>query len=138
MREINTRYDLKDTKTEIDVSEDLLTITTSSEFALQSVHTVLETKAAKRGLSLKIFSYGKTESASGGRVRQEVTLQRGIDKDLAKTLSKFIRDEFNKVQASIQGDAVRVSAKSKDELQLVIQRLRQEDFSAPLQFTNYR
>ena len=137
-REINNRYDLKDSNTEINLGTDNLTITTSSEFALQSVHTVLQTKAAKRGLSLKIFSYGKTESASGGRVRQEVTLQRGIDKDAAKKISKLIRDEFKKVQASIQGDAVRVSAKSKDDLQTVMQRLKQEDLDLPLQFTNYR
>jgi uncharacterized protein YajQ (UPF0234 family) len=138
LREVRTRYDLKDTKTEIELGQDTITIHTDSEFTLQSVHTLLQTKAAKRGLSLKIFDYGKIESASGSRVRQEITLQRGIDKELGKKLSKIIRDEFKKVQASLQGDLVRVSAKSKDDLQLVMQRLRQEDLPVALQFINYR
>ncbi len=92
----------------------------------------------KRNLSLKIFDYGKTETASGNRVRQEITLRKGISQDLAKQITKLIRDEFKKVQGSIQGDAVRVTAKSKDDLQAVIQRLKQEDYPAALQFTNYR
>lgn len=138
MREIRTRYDLKDTKTEMDLGEDLLTITTDSDFTLQSIHMVLQTKAVKRGLSLKIFDYGSIESSSGNRVRQEIKLQRGIDKELGKKLSKIIRDEFKKVQAALQGDLVRVSAKSKDDLQLVMQRLRQEDLPVELQFVNYR
>jgi hypothetical protein len=92
----------------------------------------------KRNLSLKIFDYGKAETASGNRVRQEITLRKGISQDLAKQITKLIRDEFKKIQGSIQGDAVRVTAKSKDDLQAVIQRLKQEDYPAALQFTNYR
>lgn len=137
-REVISRYDLKDTKTTIDLSEDAITINSDSEFTLQAIHTILQTKAAKRNLSLKIFDYGKIESASGNRVRQEIKLRKGISTELAKQISKLIRDEFNKIQASIQGDAVRVSAKSKDELQSVIQRLKHEEFPAALQFTNYR
>ncbi len=137
-REINSRYDLKDSKTEIDMGDDTLTITTDSKFTLQSVHTVIQTKAAKREISLKIFDFGTVESASGGRVRQEVKLRRGIDQDLAKKISKYIRDEYKKVQTSIQGDSVRVTSKSRDELQDIIQLLRQEDWPAALQFTNYR
>jgi cyclic-di-GMP-binding protein len=106
--------------------------------ALRSIHEVIQTKAAKRNLSLKIFDFGKTESASGNRLRQEVTLRKGIAQDIAKQISKLIRDEFKKVQPSIQGDAVRVSAKDKDELQAVMQRLKQEEFPVALQFTNYR
>jgi len=128
----------KTLKTTIDLSEDAITINSDSEFTLQAIHTILQTKAAKRNLSLKIFDYGKIESASGNRVRQEIKLRKGISTELAKQISKLIRDEFNKIQASIQGDAVRVSAKSKDELQSVIQRLKQEEFPAALQFTNYR
>jgi uncharacterized protein YajQ (UPF0234 family) len=120
------------------LGKDTLVIQTDSEFSLNAVHTVLHTKAAKRNLSLKIFDYGKTESASGNRVRQTITLRRGLSADIAKQLSKIVRDEFKKVQASIQGDAVRVSAKSKDELQEVIQRMKQEDLPVALQFTNYR
>lgn len=137
-REIGTRYDLKDTKTTLELGEDEITVNTDSEFTLTAVHTILQTKAAKRNLALKIFDYGKVESASGSRVRQVIKLQRGISQEIAKKISKLIRDEFKKIQASIQGDAVRVSAKSKDELQLVIQRLKQEDLPVPLQFTNYR
>lgn len=138
MREVQSRYDLKDTNTTLELGESAITVNTDSEFTLQAVHTILQTKAAKRNLSLKIFDYGKIESASGNRVRQEIKLQKGISTELGKQISKLIRDEFKKVQASIQGDAVRVSAKSKDELQAVIQRLRQEDYPVALQFTNYR
>jgi cyclic-di-GMP-binding protein len=137
-REIQSRYDLKDTKTTLDLGETAITVSTSSEFTLEAVHTLLQTKAAKRNLSLKIFDYGKIESSSGNRVRQEITLRKGISQEIAKQISKLIRDEFNKVQASIQGDAVRVSAKSKDDLQAVMQRLKQEEFPMALQFTNYR
>ncbi|MBF2073985.1 MAG: YajQ family cyclic di-GMP-binding protein [Synechococcales cyanobacterium C42_A2020_086] len=137
-REINTRYDLKDTKTTLELGDDRITVNTDSEFTLDAVHTILQTKAAKRNLSLKIFDYGKIESASGGRVRQEIKLRKGISAEIAKQITKLIRDEYKKVQASIQGDAVRVTAKSKDELQAVIQRLKQEDYPVALQFTNYR
>jgi len=137
-REIQSRYDLKDTQTSLDLSGDTITVVTDGNLTLQAVHTILQTKAAKRNLSLKIFDFGKVETASGSRVRQEINLKKGISTELAKQISKFIRDEFKKVQPSIQGDAVRVVAKSKDELQDVIQRLKQEEWPAALQFTNYR
>lgn len=137
-REIQNRYDLKDTKTTLDLGENTITINTDSEFTLQAVHTILQTKAAKRNLSLKIFDFGKIEAAGGNRVRQDITLQKGISSDLAKKITKLIRDEFKKVQSSIQGDAVRVVAKSKDDLQLVIQRIKQDEWPVALQFTNYR
>jgi cyclic-di-GMP-binding protein len=137
-REIKTRYDLKDTKTTIELNKDNIVISTNSEFTLDAIHSIMQTKAAKRNLSLKIFDYGKIESASGNRVRQDITLKRGLSSELAKQISKLIRDEFKKVQSSIQGDSVRVAAKSKDELQEIIQRLKQEDYPVALQFTNYR
>jgi cyclic-di-GMP-binding protein len=137
-REIIARYDLKDTKTTVELAADNITVNTDSEFTLDSIHTILQQKAAKRNLSLKIFDYGKIEAAGGNRVKQEIKLKKGISAELGKQISKLIRDEFNKVQASIQGDAVRVSAKSKDELQSIIQRLKQEDYPVALQFTNYR
>lgn len=137
-REIQSRYDLKDTKTTLELGETAITVHTDSEFTLDAIHTLLQMKAAKRNLSLKIFDYGKIESSSGNRVRQEITLRKGISQELAKQISKLIRDEFKKVQASIQGDAVRVSAKAKDDLQAVMQRLKQEEFPVALQFTNYR
>jgi uncharacterized protein YajQ (UPF0234 family) len=138
VRDVKSRYDLKDSQTTVELGEDNITIGTDSEFTLESVHTILREKAAKRSLSQKIFDFGKVESASGNRVRQEIKLQKGISQEIAKQISKLIRDEFKKIQASIQGDAVRVSAKDKDELQTVIQRLKQEDYPVALQFTNYR
>lgn len=138
VREINSRYDLKDTKTELELGEEIITVNTDSEFTLDSVQTILRTKAAKRDLSQKIFEYDKVESASGNRVRQEIKLKKGISQEIGKKITKLIRDEFKKVQASIQGDSVRISSKSKDDLQQIMQRLKQEDFPVALQFTNYR
>ena len=137
-RDIKTRYDLKDSKTTLELEESSITINTNSNMTLDAVHTILQTKAAKRKLSQKIFDYGELESASGDRIRQVITLKKGIDKELAKKITKLIRGDFKKVQASIQGDLVRVSSKSKNDLQQVIQRLKQEDFPVPLQFVNYR
>ena len=128
VREIKSRYDLKDTKTTVELGEQTITINSDSEFTLDSVSKILREKAAKRNLSQKIFEFGKIESASGSRVRQEITLKKGISQEIAKKISKLIRDEIKKVQPSIQGDAVRVSSKSKDDLQTVMQRLKQEDY----------
>lgn len=138
VREIKSRYDLKDTQTTVALAAEEISINTDSEFTLDAVHSILQQKAAKRNLSLKIFDYGKVESASGNRVRQEIKLKKGISQEIAKQISKLIRDEFKKVQPSIQGDVVRVSSKDKDDLQTVIQRLKQEDLPVALQFTNYR
>ncbi|MDJ0697743.1 YajQ family cyclic di-GMP-binding protein [Mastigocoleus sp. MO_188.B34] len=138
VREIKSRYDLKDTKTTVELGEQTITINSDSEFTLDSVSKILREKAAKRNLSQKIFEFGKIESASGSRVRQEITLKKGISQEIAKKISKLIRDEMKKVQPSIQGDAVRVSSKSKDDLQTVMQRLKQEDYPVALQFINYR
>ncbi|NEQ96773.1 MAG: YajQ family cyclic di-GMP-binding protein [Cyanothece sp. SIO2G6] len=137
-REIKSRFDLKDTKTIVELGDDTITITTDSEFTLQSVHTVLQTKAAKRQLSLKIFEYGKVEAATGTRVRQVITLKKGISQDIGKKITKMVRDNLKKVQASIQGDAVRISAKSKDDLQVVQQMIRDEEWPVAIQFNNYR
>ncbi|MBW4497263.1 MAG: YajQ family cyclic di-GMP-binding protein [Oscillatoria princeps RMCB-10] len=138
VREINSRYDLKNTKTSVELGEEEITVSTDSEMTLQAVHGVLQQKAVKRNLSLKIFDYGKAETASGNRVRQVIKLKKGIAQEIGKQITKLIRDDFKKVQASIQGDAVRVTAKSKDDLQAVIQRVKQEDLPVALQFTNYR
>jgi len=138
VREIKSRYDLKDTQTTVELGGEEINISTDSEFTLDAVHSILQQKAAKRNLSLKIFDYGKIESASGNRIRQEVKLKKGISQEIAKQISKLIRDEFKKVQPSIQGDTVRVSSKDKDDLQVVIQRLKQEELPVALQFTNYR
>lgn len=138
LRDITSRYDLKDTKTTVELGDEAITVNTDSEFTLDAIQTILQIKAAKRNLSLKIFDYGKVESASGSRVRQEIKLKKGISQEIGKQITKLIRDDFKKVQASIQGDVVRVSSKSKDDLQEVMTRLKQEDFPMALQFTNYR
>ena len=137
-REIGQRYDLKDTKTTIESSDGQLTVNSESEYTLGAVRDLLESKFIRRGLSLKILDYGEEEPASGGRVRQVVKLRRGVPEELAKQISKRIRDDFKKVTPQIQGNAVRVQAKNKDDLQAVIQALKAEDFPVALQFTNYR
>lgn len=137
-REITQRYDLKDTKTEIKHDKKSLVITTASEFTLQSVMDVLQSKMVRRQLSLKILKPGKIEPASGGTVRQTIELQEGISQDLAREISKLIRDNCPKARPQIQGDAVRVVAKSRDDLQSVIAFLKGRDFPVDLQFINYR
>ncbi|NJL97430.1 MAG: YajQ family cyclic di-GMP-binding protein [Synechococcaceae cyanobacterium SM2_3_2] len=137
-REVKARFDLKDTNSTIELAQDSITINTASDMTLQAIQDMLRAKASKRNLNLKIFDFQDPESASGNRIRQVVALKRGIDGTLAKEISKFIRDDFKKVQSSIQGDAVRVSAKNKDDLQAVITALKQADYPVALQFTNYR
>ncbi len=137
-REVQTRYDLKDTRTEITTSKDSITILTESMLTLKGVRDILESKALRRNLSLKIFKPGKEENAAGGRVRQVIQLQQGISQDLAKEIGKHIREAYPKVRTQIQGEAVRVLAKSRDELQAVITLLKQKDYPVPLQFINYR
>jgi cyclic-di-GMP-binding protein len=138
VREVSARFDLKDTATTIELKDDKILINTASEMTLEAVTTILQTKATKRNLSLKIFDYGTVESAGGNRIRQDISLKNGISQEIGKQITKLIRDEYKKVQGSIQGDVVRVSAKSKDDLQAVMQRLKQEDYPVALQFTNYR
>jgi uncharacterized protein YajQ (UPF0234 family) len=137
-REVQTRFDLKDTKTEIIHNKDNITIVTNSSLTLRNVRDILETKAVRRGLSLKIFKPDKEENAAGGKVRQVIQLQQGISQELAKEISKYIRDNYPKVRPQIQGDAIRVSAKSRDELQAVIALLKQKDYPVALQYINYR
>lgn len=137
-REVGQRYDLKDTKTEITQDKDGITILTASEFTLKTVLDVLQSKMVKRNLSLKVLKPGKLEQASGGKVRQVFELQQGISADLARDISKQIRDNFPKTRPQIQGDAVRVSAKNRDDLQAVIAYLKGKDFPVALQFVNYR
>jgi cyclic-di-GMP-binding protein len=140
VREVQTRYDLKDTRSEIALEKEAITINTASEMTLNTVKDILESKVIRRSLSLKILDYQKAEEASGGRVRQTIKLKEGLSDDLAKQITKSIRSDFKKVTPQIQGDAVRVSAKNKDDLQAVIQALKakSDDYPVALQFTNYR
>ena len=137
-REVQQRYDFKGVTVELTHGKGELTLLTDDEFRATAVKDLVESKAVRRGLSLKIFEWGKVEEAGGNKVRQTINLRRGLDETLAKKIAKLIRDEFPKVKSSIQGDAVRVSGKSKDELQRVIGRLRELDEKVPLQFQNYR
>ena len=139
-REVRTRFDLKDSHSELKLGEKDLTLTSDSEMHLQALRDILESKAIRRGLSLKIFDYGNVEEAGGMRVRQVITLREGIADDIAKKIQKLIKENVPKVQARIQGDAIRVGSKNKDDLQAVIRLLkdRADDFSVSLQFNNYR
>src|SRR5579863_8595654 len=137
-REVQTRYDLKDTKTEIVYAKDSITIVTDGLLTLKNVRDILESKAIRRQLSLKIFKLGKEEDAAGGRIRQVIQLQQGIAQELAKEISKYIRDTYPKVRPQVQGDAVRVTAKSRDELQNVIKLLKEKEYPIALQYINYR
>ena len=140
LREARTRYDLKDTRSEIELHDKDIAMGSNSEMHLQALRDILESKAIRRGLSLKIFDYGEVEEAGGMRVRQVVTLRQGIADDIAKKLQRLIKEHAPKVQARIQGDTLRVGSKSKDDLQVVIRLLKEraDDFPVPLQFTNYR
>lgn len=138
LRDIGTRYDLKDSKTTIEQEPDKLTINTQSDMSLSAVHDILESKVIRREMSLKVLDYQDPEDASGGRIRQVVKLRQGINDELAKEITKRIRTEFKKVSPQIQGDLVRVSGKNRDDLQSVIQALKESDYPVPLQFINYR
>lgn len=139
-REIGTRYDFKGAKADLELGKDDITLTVDSELRAQAMRDLIETRAIKRGLSLKVFDWGALTPAGGSLLRQRIGLRKGLPEDVAKKVTKLLRDEFPKVKGQIQGDAVRVSAKSKDDLQKVIARLREEGEGYPvaLQFTNYR
>jgi uncharacterized protein YajQ (UPF0234 family) len=139
-REIQTRYDFRNAHAELELGKGEIVLTADDEFRAKAVRDLVESKAVRRGLSLKIFDWGTIDQAGGNKVRQKVGLKRGLPEDLAKKITRLIRDEFPKVKSQIQGDAVRVSGKSKDDLQRVIGRLREEGegYPVPLQFQNYR
>ncbi|HEX8939261.1 MAG TPA: YajQ family cyclic di-GMP-binding protein [Candidatus Limnocylindrales bacterium] len=137
-REVAQRYDFKGATVELTQARSELGLLTDDEFRARAVRELVESKAVRRGLSLKIFEWGPIEQAGGNKVRQQVTLRRGLDDELARRLARLIREEFPKVHPQVQGDALRVSAKNKDDLQKVIARLRQLDEPVPLQFENYR
>jgi len=138
LKEIHQRFDLKDSKSEITLDKDGITLTSSDDYKLKAVTDVLQAKLVKRGVPLKGLSYGTIEPAAGSTVRQKVTMQQGIPTEKAREIVKVIKDSKKKVQASIQGDLVRVSGKDRDTLQEIIALLKQKDFGIDMQFTNYR
>ncbi|MFB3828588.1 MAG: YajQ family cyclic di-GMP-binding protein [Bryobacteraceae bacterium] len=140
LKEIHTRFDLKDSKSNIELNEKerKLTLASKDEFKLKAVIEILEGKLVKRRVPLKGLTYGPVIAAAGSTVRQEIALQQGIPIEKAREIVRKIKDSKLKVQASIQGDFVRVSGRDRDTLQAVIKLLRDSDFGIDMQFTNYR
>ncbi|MBS1809002.1 MAG: YajQ family cyclic di-GMP-binding protein [Acidobacteria bacterium] len=139
MKEVQNRFDFKGSKSNIEMEkQEALILTSDDEYRLNGLNDILQAKLVKRGVPLKGLTYGKIEQALGGTVRQRVDLQQGIPQDKAKEIVKFIKDSKLKVQASIQGDLVRVAGKDRDILQSVIAALRGQEFGIDMQFTNYR
>ncbi len=139
-REISQRYDLKGSNTLVELDKENIFVTTDSELTLNSVIDIIRQKAIKRKLSLKIFDYKLIENVSGNKIKQTILLKKGLNQDIAKKISKSIRDEIKKINVSINGEALRVSSKSKDDLQLVIKLIDkfQESYEIPLQANNFR
>tara|TARA_B000000609_G_scaffold99199_1_gene75829 strand:- start:314 stop:811 length:498 start_codon:yes stop_codon:yes gene_type:complete len=139
-REISQRYDLKGTDTKIELEKESIFIVTNSELTLNSVIDILRQKATKRKLSLKIFDFESIEVISGNRVKQNIKLIRGLDQEIAKKISKELRNNIKKINVSIQGDSLRIASKSKNDLQLAIGMMSgfEETFKIPLQTSNYR
>ena len=139
-REVDQRYDLKDSKTKIDIKEDELSIVSLSDMTIESVKDILLQKATKRNLSLKIFDFQKIETIGGNMVMQIVKLKKGLSQEISKKLSKLVRDNMKKVTASIQGDRLRITGKNKDDLQVAINLIKkqEEELDIALQFQNYR
>jgi uncharacterized protein YajQ (UPF0234 family) len=139
LKEIHTRFDLKDSKSTIALEgKDAIVLQSVDEFKLKAVNEILQQKLVKRGVPLKGLNYGPVEPAAGGTTRQKISLQQGIPIEKARDIVKLIKNSKKKVQASIQGDLVRVSGRDRDTLQEVITLLRQQDFGIDMQFTNYR
>ena len=139
-REVDQRYDLKDSKTKIDIKDDELSIVSLSDMTIQSVKDILLQKATKRNLSLKIFDFRKIETIGGNMVMQIVKLKKGLSQEISKELSKLVRENMKKVTVSIQGESLRITSKNKDDLQSVINLIKkkEEDLDIALQFQNYR
>jgi uncharacterized protein YajQ (UPF0234 family) len=139
LKEIHTRFDLKDSKSNIELDgKEAIVMHSIDEYKLKAVNDILQQKLVKRGVSLKGLTYGAVESSLGGTAKRRITMTQGIPIEKARDIVKTIKDSKEKVQASIQGDVVRVSGKDRDSLQDVIALLRQQDFGIDMQFTNYR
>jgi uncharacterized protein YajQ (UPF0234 family) len=138
LKEVTTRFDLKDSKSTIVLEKDGIVVHSADEYKLKAVNEILGQKLVKRGVSLKGLTYGAVEPAAGSSAKQKITLQQGIPIEKAKEIVALIKNSKKKVQASIQGDLVRVSGKDRDSLQEVIAMLRAKDFGIDMQFTNYR
>ena len=137
-KEVSQRFDFKGSKAAVELQDKDLMMSAEDETRLRNMNDILQGKLVKRGISLKALDYQKIEPAAGGSVRQLVKIQQGIPIEKAKEVVKFIKDAKLKVQASIQGETVRVSGKDRDTLQKIIALLKEKDFGIDMQFTNYR
>lgn len=138
MKEIGNRYDFKGSKSDITLEDDAIVIVSDDEFKLEQVKDVLAGKLIKRGISLKAVHYGKIEAAAGGTVRQKGKIAQGIDQDHAKKINTIIKETKLKVKSQIQGDQIRVTGKSKDDLQKVIAAIKEANLPIDVQFVNFR
>ena len=138
LKEIHTRFDLKDSKSNIELDKDGIVLHSADDYKLKAVNDVLQAKLVKRGVPLKGLTYGVVEPSAGGTAKRRITMQQGIPIEKAREIVKLVKDSKKKAQASIQGDLVRISGKDRDTLQDVIAMLRAHDFGIDLQFTNYR
>ena len=139
LKELTVRYDFKDVTTEIKDEEKQLVVTTADDYKLKAVMDIIESKILKRGLDLKILGTPKNEPASGGAIRSTIPLVAGISAENAKLINKTVREAFPKIKTQVQGEEVRVMSGSIDDLQAVMQLLKNSDkVTIPLQFTNYR
>jgi len=138
VKEIIQRYDFKGSKSEVTMEKDVVKILADDDFKLKAIIDVLQSKFLKRGLSLKSLDYGKKETASGGMVRQSITVQQGISKEKGKDINAVVKESKLKVQSQIQDDQVRVTGKNIDDLQEVIRILKGKDLGVELQFVNFR
>ena len=138
IKEIQQRYDLKGTRSEIVQEKDAITVTSEDDFKLKAVIDILQSKLHRRGVPLKALTYGSVEQAAGGTVRQRIALQQGIPIEKAREIVKIIKSSKVRVQVQIQEDQVRVSGKNRDDLQAVIALLKEQDLGIEMQFTNYR
>jgi hypothetical protein len=138
MKELETRYDLKGTHSKVELQGEELLLTSADEYKMKAVRDVLETRLVKRNVPLKALTFGEIERALGQTARQKVSLQKGIPTEQAREIVKIVKGTKLKVQASIQGEQVRVSGKNRDDLQTVIQALKASDLGIDMQFTNYR
>lgn len=138
-REVSTRFDFKNTGSDVTLADDTITLVSNTEQKIEALKGVLDEKLVKRKVSLKAVQPGKVEDAAGGSKRQVLTLNQGISQDKGREIVKHVKDiGLKKVQVAIQGDQVRISGKSRDDLQTAMQALRDHDFGIPLQFTNRR
>jgi uncharacterized protein YajQ (UPF0234 family) len=138
IKEIGQRYDFKGSKSQITQEKDAVKILADDDYKLKAVIDVLQSKFLKRAISIKSLQYGKVEPASGGMMRQIITVQQGISKEKAKDITVVIKESKLKVQAQIQDDHVRVTGKNRDDLQDAIQLLKSKDLDIEMQFTNFR